>query len=421
MRVWNLSLSIATFALTILGTFLTRSGVITSVHAFSESDLGPLLIGFFFAVVIVGFGLIAWRGDRLRSPGGIDAPLGREGAFLLNNVLFVGFAFVVLLGTLYPLLYEAATQQQVTVGAPFFNTVAIPVGLTLLFLMAVAPVLSWRKINGPVLWQRLAIPVWIGVGTVVLCVVFGLRGIGTLVGFGLGAMAAATAARALVLSVRAAHTRHVGVWRGLVGRANGGMIVHLGVVVLAVGIIAATSYRHQAELPMHKGSVVTYDGHRFEFEGLRTVTSPSRTAQEAVVKVDGAAFYPATTSFGSALSVVGTPAIDSGLFDDVYLTFDAVGGLGASSGNQAINNLPKGSVAIGVVIEPLVVWLWAGGLLIGVGGLLALVPGSRRRPTDPASAASDLVTGAAPEQPRARGTAPEPVGALVARGATGPV
>ena len=422
MRVWNLSLSIATFALTILGTFLTRSGVITSVHAFSESSLGPLLIGFFFAVVIVGFGLIAWRGDRLRSPGGIDAPLGREGAFLLNNVLFVGFAFVVLLGTLYPLLYEAVTQQQVTVGAPFFNTVAIPVGLTLLFLMAVAPVLSWRKMSGGVLWQRLAIPVWIGVGTVVLCVAFGLRGFATLIGFGLGAMAAATAARALVLSVRAARTRHVGWWRGLVGRANGGMVVHLGVVVLALGVIAATSYRHQAELPLHKGTVVTYDGHHFEFEGLRTVSSPSRTSQEAVVKVDGGVFTPATTSFGSALSVVGTPAIDSGFFDDVYLTFDAVGGLGSASGNQAINNLPRGSVAIGVVIEPLVAWLWTGGLLIGVGGLLALVPGSRRRSTDPTSASSDLAAGAEPRSApsRERDESPEPVGALVARGATGP-
>ena len=272
MRVWNLSLSIATFALTILGTFLTRSGVITSVHSFSESTLGPILIGFFFAVVIVGFGLIAWRGDRLRSPGGIDAPLGREGAFLLNNVLFVGFAFVVLVGTLYPLLYEALTQQQVDVGAPFFNTVAIPAGLMLLFLMAVAPVLSWRKMSGQVLWQRLAIPVWIGVGTVVLCVAFGLRGFATLIGFGLGAMAAATAGRALVLSVRAAHTRHVGWWRGLVGRANGGMVVHLGVVLLAVGVIAATSYRHSAELALHQGTVVTYDGHTFEFEGLHTVT-----------------------------------------------------------------------------------------------------------------------------------------------------
>ncbi len=416
MRVWNLSLSIATFALTILGTFLTRSGVITSVHAFSESSLGPLLIGFFFAVVIVGFGLIAWRGDRLRSPGGIDAPLGREGAFLLNNVLFVGFAFVVLLGTLYPLLYEALTQRQVTVGAPFFNTVAVPAGLTLLFLMAVAPVLSWRKMSGAVLWERLVIPVWIGVGTVVLCVAFGLRGGATLIGLGLGAMAAATAARALVLSVRAAHARHVGWWRGLVGRANGGMIVHIGVVLLAVGVISATSYRHQAELALHRGQAVTFDGHRFVFEGLRTVTSPSRTSQEALVKVDGSVFAPATTSFGSALSVVGTPAIDSGLFGDVYLTFDAVGGLGATSGNQAIDNLPQGSVAIGVVVEPLVAWLWAGGLLIGVGGLLALVPGSRRRATDPVSGPPVLVTGAAAGPPREEDAAPEPVGALVARG-----
>ncbi len=420
MRVWNLSLSIATFALTILGTFLTRSGVITSVHSFSESSLGPLLIGFFFVVVIVGFGLIAWRGDRLRSPGGIDAPLGREGAFLLNNVVFVGFAFVVLLGTVYPLLYEAVTQQQVTVGAPFFNTVAIPAGLTLLFLMAVAPVLSWRKMSGAVLWHRLAVPVWVGVATVVVCVGFGLRGFATLIGFGLGAMAAATAARALVLSVRAAHARHVGWWRGIVGRANGGMVVHLGVVLLAVGVIAATSYRHQAELALHPGQVVTYDGHRFEFEGVRTVTTPSRTAQEAVVKVDGGVFTPATTSFGTGLAVVGTPAIDSGFFDDVYLTFDAVGGLGNTSGNLAINNLPSGSVAIGVVIEPLVAWLWAGGLLIGVGGLLALVPGTRRKATDPASAPATIVTDAEPgasvesEGERERETAPEPVGALVA-------
>ena len=132
---------------------------------------------------------------------------------------------------------------------------AVPAGLTLLFLMAVAPVLSWRKMSGAVLWQRLVIPVWIGVGTVVLCVALGLRGGATLVGFGLGAMAAATAARALVLSVRAAHARHVGWWRGLVGRANGGMIVHLGVVLLAVGVIAATSYRHQAELALHRGTV----------------------------------------------------------------------------------------------------------------------------------------------------------------------
>jgi len=393
MRVWNLSLSVATFALTILGTFLTRSGVINSVHAFSESSLGPILIGFFFLVVVVGFGLIAWRGDRLRSPGGIDAPLGREGAFLLNNLLFVGFAFVILLGTLYPILYDAVTQQQVNVAAPFFNTVAVPVGLALLFLMAVAPALSWRKISGPVLWQRLAVPVWVGVLTVVLCVAFGLRGFAALVGFGLGAFAAATAARALVLSVRATRARHVGWWRGLIGRTNGGMVVHIGVIVMAIGIIAATTYRHQTELALSQGRVVTYGGHRFEFVGLRNVRIPSKQSDEALVKVDGTVFAPAITSFGGELSTVGTPAIDSGAFGDVYLTFDQAGGLGTTSGNLPVANLPAGSVAIGVVIEPLLAWLWAGGLLVGLGGVLALVPGSRRRATDPVSAPSTMVTG----------------------------
>jgi cytochrome c-type biogenesis protein CcmF len=400
MRVWNLSLSVATFALTILGTFLTRSGVIQSVHAFSESTLGPILISFFFLVVVVGFGLIAWRGDRLRSPGGIDAPLGREGAFLLNNLLFVGFAFVVLLGTLYPLLYEAVTQQQVNVGAPFFNTIAIPFGLTLLFLMAVAPALSWRKINGSVLWHRLSIPAWAGVLTVVLCVIFGRRGFAPLVGFGLGAFAAATAVRALVLSVRATRGHHVGWWRGLVGRTNGGMVVHLGVIVLAMGVIAATAYRQQTELTLAQGQTVRYDGHTFEFIGLKTVTTPSKTSDEALVKVDGGTFTPATTNFGGSLATVGTPAIDSGAFGDVYLTFDQVGGLGTTSGGSIVSNLPAGSVVIGVVIEPLVAWLWTGGLLIGVGGLLALVPGTRRRATDPVSAPSAMVAG--------KGPAPEP-------------
>jgi cytochrome c-type biogenesis protein CcmF len=393
LRVWNLSLSVAIFALTILGTFLTRSGVINSVHAFSESSLGPILISFFFVVIVVGFGLIAWRGDRLRSPGGIDAPLGREGAFLLNNVLFVGFAFVVLLGTVYPLLYQAVTQQQVTVGAPYFNTVAVPVGLALLFLMAVAPVLSWRKISGAVLWQRVSVPVWCGVLTVALCVLFGLRGLGPLIGFGLGATAAATAARALVLSARAARTRGAGWWRGLIGRTNGGMVVHVGVIVMAVGIIAATTYRHQTELALRPGHVVAYDGHHFEFQGLRDLTSPSKRSDQALVKVDGAVFAPATTNFGGALATVGTPAIDSGALGDVYLTFDAVGGLGATSGNQPIANLPAGSVAIGVVIEPLLAWLWAGGLLVGLGGVLALLPGTRRRSTDPVSTPSAMVTG----------------------------
>jgi cytochrome c-type biogenesis protein CcmF len=142
LRIWNLSLVVAAFSLTILGTFLTRSGVTQSVHSFSDSTIGPLLLGFFGVVLATGVGLIAWRGDRLHSAGGIDSPISREGAFLANNLLFVGFAFVVLVGTVFPLFYEAIDHgTQLGVGAPYFNRFFVPVGLCLLFLMAVAPAL----------------------------------------------------------------------------------------------------------------------------------------------------------------------------------------------------------------------------------------------------------------------------------------
>ena len=178
LRVWNLSLVIATFSLTILGTFLTRSGVIQSVHSFSTSVIGPLLLGFFGLVLAVGVGLIAWRGDRLRSPGGIDSPVSREGAFLANNLLFVLFTFVVLLGTVFPLLYEALNSgAQVSVGAPYFNRLVIPLGLGLLFLMAVAPALPWRKSSTEVMRRRLAVPAGLGVLVVVGCVLGGITGI----------------------------------------------------------------------------------------------------------------------------------------------------------------------------------------------------------------------------------------------------
>jgi cytochrome c-type biogenesis protein CcmF len=265
----------------------------------------------------------------------------------------------------------------------------VPVGLALLFLMAVAPALSWRKIDAGVLWHRLAIPAWIGVATVVLCVAFGIRGLAPLVGFGLGAFAAASALRSLVLAVMASRRRGAGAWRGLVGRANGGMVVHLGVVVLAMGLVAATSFAHRGEVAIRPSQTVTFDGHRLTFLGLRNVTTPSRTSSEAAVRIDGGAiFAPAVSQFGGANSVaVGTPAIDSGIFGDVYLTFDALGGgSGGVSGAQAFPSLAKGSVVIGVVVEPLIAWMWAGGLLIGIGGILALVPGGRRRPTEPTSA-----------------------------------
>ncbi|HUI03106.1 MAG TPA: heme lyase CcmF/NrfE family subunit [Acidimicrobiales bacterium] len=375
LRVWNLSLVVATFSLTILGTFLTRSGVIESVHAFSDSDIGPLLLGFFGVVLAVGVGLIAWRGDRLRAAGGIDAPVSREGAFLVNNLLFVAFAFVVLLGTVFPLLYEAFRGQQVTVGAPYFDAMALPIGLALLFLMAIGPALPWRKARPAVVRDRLVVPAWVGGLVIVGCVVGGVRGLAPLAAFGLGAFAAAANLRQLALATRAAHRAGAGAWRGFVGRANGGMVVHLGVVVIAVALAAATSFGHRGEVTLRPGQSATSGGHRISYEHLAVVRSPVRTATEAVVRVDGGGpLRPAVSQFGSGAEPVGTPAIDSGLEDDVYLTVDALP-------TQA-----RGPVTIGVTVQPLVMWLWGGGALVVLGAVLAAVPGRRRRPTDPASA-----------------------------------
>ena len=416
LRVWNLSLVIATFSLTILGTFLTRSGVIQSVHAFSTSSIGPLLLGFFGLVLAVGVGLIAWRGDRLRSPGGIDSPMSREGAFLANNLLFVLFAFIVLLGTVFPLLYEAVNSgAQVAVGAPYFNRLIIPIGLGLLFLMAVAPALPWRKSTAEIMRGRLAVPAAIGVLVVVGCVIGGITGIEPLLAFGRGAFAAAAAGRALVLSVRGAwrSARGAGAsparatlagWRGFVGRANGGMVVHIGVVLIAVGLAAATAFGQRGTVVLAPGESGTFAGHTVEFVGTRVVRTPSHLSQQALLRVDGGAvFTPAISQFGTGTQAVGTPAIDSSVTSDVYLT---------------INSIPAkgGPWTFGVVVQPLVMWLWVGGVLIVVGSILSAVPGRRRRPTDPVStpvgaAAPPVAPDLDPEpEPGAR-TDREPVGA----------
>ena len=378
-RVWNLSLAIGAFALTVLGTFLTRSGVVQSVHAFSNSTLGPLLIGAFAVVVVVGFGLIALRGDRLRSPVTIDTPFGREGAFVANNLAFVGFALVVLLGTTFPLLFQAWTNQQVTVGSPYFNAAALPVGFFLLFMMAVAPLMSWRASSVTVLWRRAQLPAWIAAAIMAISVLAGLRGVLTVAGLGLGAFAAASAVRSATQAVATARRQGSSWPASLSGPSVGGMVVHIGVVLLAVGVICSVSFERRSELAAPQHAVVHFDGHRFEFLGLEKVTSAQKSATVALVRIDGGGiFKPAVSTFaGRPDQAVGTPAIDSGIGGDLYLTFDAVGGNGNQSGGQVIQNLPSGAIALGVVVEPMIPWIWIGGLVVGLGGLLAV--GARRR------------------------------------------
>ena len=391
LRVWNLSLLCATFSLTILGTFLTRSGVIESVHAFSNSSIGAWILSLFVVVVALSLVLIGMRGDQLRSTGTIDSPLSREGFFLANNLLFAAFAFVVLLGTVFPLLVEAFNGERVAIGAPYFDTMSTPIGLSLLFLMAIAPILPWRKASTELLSTRLQWPLVAGVVTIVTCVAFGLRGIEALLTFFLGAFAGGSALRQLVLAGRAAKARNASVLTGLVGRANGGMVVHIGVILIAVAIAASRTYGSSTELALKPGETKTFNGHTVKLVRMRTIMG-TNAGEKIVAKVvadlqvDGGRIdSPAITNYAARGQKVGTPSVRTGVFKDLYLTLQ----------REPLAN--GGPTTVGFYIQPMTIWLWIGGAIMAIGTVLSIIPGRRRRPTDPSSVAhADWVPTAKP-------------------------
>ncbi|MBA2326320.1 MAG: heme lyase CcmF/NrfE family subunit [Actinobacteria bacterium] len=367
LRVWNLSLVIATFCLTILGTFLTRSGVVDSVHSFTQSAIGPMLLGFLGIVAAVGIGLIAWRGDRLRAPGRIDSPVSRESAFLANNLLFAALAFVVLLGTVYPLLAEALQDRRLSVGEPYFDRMTTPIGIALLFLMAAAPALPWRATTGEVLRRRLLVPAWTGAGVMVAAVVLGARELAQVLTFGLAAFALAGIARQFAVGARA----H-GVAR--VVRSNprlyGGLVVHVGVVLVAVAIASSSSYSTKREVRLRSGESATVRGYTVTYLDSDRERSGQKTTVSAQVRVerggdDLGVYAPAISTFPNSTSGIGTPSVHTGLREDVYLTL-------VSSPNE------RGRVTIGVAVNPLILWLWIGGGVMALGTLIALAPSLQR-------------------------------------------
>src|ERR1019366_409846 len=300
-------------------------------------------------VLTVGAGvaLIAWRGDELRSPVGVEHPASREGLFVANNILFVGFAFVVLLGTVFPLLYEAVNGNQVTVGTPYFASVAAPVSVLLLFLMAIAPVVSWRTVDVTVLWQRVRVSAWTAVVGVVVLIACGVHHWSVLVAVFLSVGAAGAALRTLKGVLESARRRGDW-WSAWRAPSTGGMIVHLGIVVLAMGIVVSTSYTTRSEVTLANHQRTVIDGQLVGFDGFASVSTALDKQTQLVVNVDGHSLRPAVTTFtGRSSQTVGTPAIDSNLLRDVYVTFDAVGGNGTTSGGQLTSNLPTGSVLLG--------------------------------------------------------------------------
>ncbi|MFZ9721223.1 MAG: heme lyase CcmF/NrfE family subunit [Ilumatobacteraceae bacterium] len=361
LRVWNVSLLIATFSLTILGTFLTRSGVLNSVHAFSESDIGPWLLAMFAVVVAVSLVLVFLRGDQLRASGAVDSVFSREGAFLVNNVLFAVFAFVVLLGTVFPLVVEAIQQRQIVVGEPFFDRLTIPIGLTMLFIMAVAPVLPWRRDGSDLLSQRLLGPALVGVASLTFSIAVGATGLAPLLAFGLGGFAGGSALRHLVRAVRVQRLR------GFVGRANGGMVVHLGVILICVALAASNSFTRSQEIDLVAGKVARFAGHTFELMDVVEVRDQRSTSVRALVSVDGGkAYAPSITKYTRIGMNVGTPSVRTSFSHDVYLTLEPP------------VRQDSGQARIKVFVKPMILWLWIGTFVMALGTVLAVLPGRRR-------------------------------------------
>jgi cytochrome c-type biogenesis protein CcmF len=368
LRVWNVSLLIATFSLTILGTFLTRSGVINSVHAFSESDIGPWLLAMFVVVVAVSLVLVFLRGDQLRADGRVESMFSREGAFLVNNVLFAVFAFVVLLGTVFPLIVEAIQQRQIVVGEPFFDQLTIPIGITMLFIMAVAPVLPWRNDGRGSMSQRLLAPAVFGVVCLAFSLVVGASGWVPLLAFGLGGFAAGSAIRHLWRALRVQRLR------GFVGRANGGMIVHLGVILICVALAASNSFTRSQEIDLVTGRVASFAGHTFELVDIEERVDARSQSVRALVSIDGGqAYAPAITKFTRIGMNVGTPSVRTSLTHDIYLTLEPP------------VRQDSGQARIKVFVKPMILWLWIGMFVMALGTLLAVLPTRRRNKRDGAA------------------------------------
>lgn len=370
--VWNLSLICATFNLTILGTFLTRSGVLVSVHSFTESAIGPIILGFFAFTCASCVGLLLWRASSIKAGRRLTAPLNRTASLVANNFVFAAFALVVLLGTMFPLLSEALTGDQVSVGAPYFNQMTTPLGLLILFLMSVSPLLPWGEVSQSELGDRLRLSAGVGTAVVVIAVLAGLRGWAVLAALGLAAMALTTALRRLKQAVSKRGLK------GLTGRSGGGMVAHVGLVIIAIALTASGNYLQQDEVTLAEGESITVAGYEIELVAIFDVAHSERLEQRAVVQVDGRRLAPSVDRFFARGRIIANPDTANSFTRDVQVSIVSLPGsraqgAGADLGAGAGAGEPQTAV-LRVTVQPMVSWLWIGGGVMAVGVLLCLWP-----------------------------------------------
>jgi cytochrome c-type biogenesis protein CcmF len=377
LRLWNIALVVLTFSLTLFGTFLTRSGVIASVHAFSQGSIGVFFLSFLALVVLVSLALIAWRWDTLGAQGELDSVVSRESAFLLNNVLLVAATFTVFFGTVFPLLSEAVRDVKVSVGAPFFNQVNVPLFLSLIFLMGVGPLIAWRRASVENLRRNFLGPVIVGIVTAAVLWVLGIGSVLVLLSLGLTVFVAATIAVDLVRATRARRRmgeRTLPALGGLLRRHNrryGGFVVHLAILVVAVGVTGSQTWSVHTETTLQRGEQAELGGYRIRFDGLRESQESNHgkvTGSFTMLNGRGAGtvLEPAKKFYPQEQSPIAYVDYRLGLIDDVYLVL----GDFASDGTSA---------TVKFQVNRMVSWIWLGGVVLTLGTLLAVLPEPRRK------------------------------------------
>jgi cytochrome c-type biogenesis protein CcmF len=371
LRLWNISLVILTFGLTLFGTFLTRSGVIASVHAFTQGSIGVLFLSFLALVLLTALGLVAWRWEALRSEGELDSVISRESAFLLNNVFLVAAAFTVFFGTVFPLLSEAVRGVKVSVGAPFFNQVNIPLFLSLVFLMGVGPLIAWRRASLENLKRNFLWPVALGVVAAAAAFALGVRSLLAALTFATTVFVAVTIAVDFTRATRARLRLGESILPAMGGlllrhnRRYGGFVVHLGILIIALGVMGSHAWSVQTETTLHRGESAELAGYRFRFDGLTAVEESNHFKVVGAFTVSNGkvlgVLRPAKKFYPQEQAPIAYVDYRLGLREDLYLVL----GDFARDGSQA---------TIKLQVNRLVSWIWIGGLVLTLGALLAILP-----------------------------------------------
>ncbi len=374
MRAWNVVLVGVTFLLTILGTFITRSGIVNSVHTFSnQNGVWPYFLGYLALSAVLSAALIVYRRDSLRDSPQAAGVVSKEGSFLVNNVLLVGLAVAILWGTLYPLISQATGGLPVTVGPPFYDAVAGPIALALIVLMGICPLIPWRQATLRRTLRGLAAPFALGVvALVAVLVTTRSSSLAVLVG-GLW-LAAATLVREFYLGWQARRRgRGEGPLRAVVGflgqnrRRYGGYTVHLGILVLAAGIGFSTLQSVQRTVTLGPGQSARIGGYTVRMERLATSYPLGERQVAATLAVTGqgrgVTLRPSQTFYPQVVGPAqpnGLPAVASAPLADIYTV------LSGWQGRQA---------TLLLLVEPLVSWIWFGALVVVLGILLSLSDG----------------------------------------------